>query len=83
MQVADESAKGNMIGEGLNRKRGFFRRWNVIEHFQNTRHPENEYEKDGCPACAKGVSPARLFGWDGWGMKVVKEGGAHGGKDEG
>ena len=83
MQVADESAKGNVIGDGLNRERGFFRRGDVVEHLQNARHAEDEHEKNGGAACSEGMPPAGLFGWDGWGVEVVEEGGAHGGKDEG
>lgn len=83
MQVADESAKGNVIGDGLNREGGFFGVWNVVEHFQNTRYAEDEHEEDGCPACAEGVTPACLCSWDRWGMQVVEERRTHGGKDEG
>ena len=77
MQVADESPKWNVIGDGLNGERGFFRSGNVVEHFQNARHAENEHEEDSGAACSERMSPACLFGWDGWGVEVVEEGGAH------
>ncbi len=82
MQIANESAEGNVIGDGLNRERGFFGCGDVVEHFQNPRHAENEHEEDSGAACCERVPPARLCAWDSWGMQVVKEGGAHGGKDE-
>ena len=58
MQVADESAEGNMIRYGLNRERGFFGCGDVVEHLQNSRHPEDEHEEDGGASCSEGVTPA-------------------------
>jgi len=67
-----------VIGEGLNRECGFFGCGDVVEHFQNPCHAEDEHEEDSGASCAESVSPARLCGWDCWGMEMVEEGGAHG-----
>ena len=78
MQVADEAPERHMVSNGLYRERGFCWIWHIVEHLQNTGHPEDEHEEDGGPACAEGISPACLCGWNGWGVKVVEEGRAHG-----
>ena len=83
MQVTDESAKGDMIGDRLNRKRGFIGIWNVVKHFQYPCYTEDEHEEDRCSACAQRVTPTRLCGWNGRRVEVVKEGGGHGAKDKG
>jgi len=78
MQVADESPEWNVIGDDLNRERGFLWIRDVVEHFEDARHAEDEHEEDGCPACAQGVTPARLCSWNGWRVEVVKKRWSHG-----
>ncbi|MBV6465423.1 MAG: hypothetical protein PGMFKBFP_00699 [Anaerolineales bacterium] len=78
VQVADESAEGDEIGDGLHRERGFVRAGDIVEHLQDTRHAEDEQEEDGGPARAQSVTPARLRGGDGGRVQVMEEGRAHG-----
>ena len=80
MEIANQSAKRDKVGNGLDLERGIGGRGDVIKHFQRTSDDQNQHEENGGSARAQCITPARLCGWNGGRVQVVEEVGAHGGE---